>query len=379
MTAKNSKTARESGPQTVEFTLPPSKFLLVCGPESETDPEILSLAQDGFMRIRHDPNHFAFDERSGSVLPSEAELWGYKEHGQLQPGLVQLDGNPKDPDRPVTAGRTRLKGMAILNKRASDVEGTFVEPFLFKFIIVRGTEERSFALQIIENEHRSGGSGDKPTVRAAKMLRGKEVHHWTVQYLSFMFRTSESNVQLLMKLNDLSADARKAVDAGFPAAIAARLLTQFKRDEQAGVLAKLDAIGIRKGAAAEDALRRLLDGVPLAVPSTDDDADSSDGDDSEPETVADDTAEKADPKPSKPKPDRPASFVRNPSRQVVTAWEKGLVAAAKAAVPEVPEKYKTAIDAAFARGAAMMAGRFLNKEPRGWKSCMVPLLEPKEE
>ena len=360
-----------------QVNLLPTDVVLVCGPEEFCHPLLLKVAEAGFLRLRHTTNRGAatYDDGAGTIVPDRAFIDGIKKHGVLQAIRVMLDG--KDYLTPV--GRKRVKSCAILNYEASQEAGERVEKYRFGAVVFTGTEQQAYEAMVVENNHRMD---DPPTLRAEKIRMGLDVYNLDMDTVCGLFNMSESNALLALKLLNLSTEMRLLVDTGkVRATLAARKYSCLAREAQVPAYQQLAAAGIYGGARAEDALDRILNGLPITEP---DDAaaddDSSDDDEPEPESATDDGApEKVDPKPSKPKVDRPASFVRNPSRQVVQTWEKTLMAAAKVQVPDVPEKYKAALDAEFAKGAAMMAGRFLNKEPRGWKTRVVPMLEPKEE
>ena len=363
-----------------QLNLLPTEVVLVCGPREECDPLILKLADEGFLTLRHTSNRKAigYDDGAGTIVPPPAWTDGIKQHGVIQAIRIMRDGS----DYIVTIGRKRVKACAMLNYEASEAAGKRVEEFRFGAVVFTGTEEQAYVAMVVENNHRID---DPPTIRAAKINDGLELYRLSMETICGHFNMTESNVRLALQLLALSEEMRALVDSGkVKSTLAARKYSRLPREEQFPTYERLARLGIYGGARAEDALDRILSGLPITEPddaSPDDDSSdgSEDGDAANGANDGDSDTEKADPKPSKPKPDRPASFVRNPSRQVVQAWEKTLMAAAKAATIDVPEKYRPAIDAAFAKGAGMMAARFLNKEPPGWKKHVVPMLEPKEE
>lgn len=369
----SSSVIKRSAGSKAQLNLLPTDVVLVCGPREECDPRILQLADEGFLNLRHTTNRKAigYDDGAGTIVPPPAWTDGIKEHGVIQAIRIMRDGS----DYLVTIGRKRVKACAMLNREASEAAGKRVEEFRFGAVVFTGTEEQAYVAMVVENNHRID---DPPTVRAAKIHDGLELYKLPMETVCGHFNMSESNVTLSLQLLSLSAEMRALVDSGkIKATLAARKYSRLPREAQLPAYHQLIAAGIYGGARAEDALDRILSGLPITEPdnaASDDDS----SDDNDPETESE-AAEKASAKPSKPKVDRPASFVRNPSRSVIHTWEKVLMTRAKAPVPDVPEKYQAAIDAAFAKGAAMMAGRFLNKEPSGWKKYIVPMLEPQKE
>lgn len=363
-----------------QLNLLPTEVVLVCGPREECDPLILKLADEGFLTLRHtaDRKALAYDPGAGTIVPDRAFVDGIKEHGVLQAIRVMRDGK----DYLVPMGRKRTKACAILNYEASQEAGERIERYRFGAVVFTGSEQQAYEAMVIENNHRMD---DPPTLRAEKIRMGLEVYKLDIEVVCGLFNMSESNIALALQLLNLSTEMRALVDSGkVRQTLAARKYSRLPREEQFPTYERLARLGIYGGARAEDALDRILSGLPITEPddaSADDDSSdgSEDGDAAGGANDEDSDTEKPAAKPSKPKVDRPASFVRNPSRQVVQAWERALMTAARAPVPDVPEKYKAAIDAAFAKGAGMMAARFLNKEPPGWKKHVVPMLEPKEE
>lgn len=372
MANRGSNIAKGSGPQKSEFTYPPSKMLLVCGPKSETDPVILRLAEQGFLTLRHDPKHFCFDERAGTVLPTKDEQDGYAQVGQLQAGAACVDGG----EYPVRFGRKRLKMAALANQRASEASGKFEEPYLFRFVTVSGDEELSFVQMLIENEH---ATKDPPTVLAAKLLRGKELHNMTDAKLGMLIKRGEEQVAILLKLNDIASELKPMIDRGeFPMALAARELTRFPRSEQPSVVKKLHDMGIKKGFALEEGLRRLRAGEPLVPPTdnTEGEGEESEENDDAAEST---TSDKAKAKTSKPKPSSEDKGVFRPlPRGKLVKLAERLAEPAKEPEIEIPKKYQDAIDAAFMRGARVLAQRQLGKAPPGWGKLKA-ILEAKED
>ena len=376
----SSSVLKKSAGSRAQLSLLPTDVVLVCGPREECDPFILKLGDEGFLRLRHTTNRrmATYDDGAGTIVPDRAFIDGIKKHGVLQAVRIMRDGEDYLPPM----GRKRIKSCAILNYEASQEAGERIEKYRFGAVVFTGTEQQAYEAMVIENNHRMD---DPPTLRAEKIRMGLDIYNLEMDVVCGLFNMTESNVRLALQLLSLSAEMRALVDSHkVKSTLAARKYSRLPREEQFPTYERLASFGIYGGARAEDALDRILSGLPITEPddaSADDDSSdgSEDGGAANGADDGDSDTEKAAAKPSKPKVDRPASFVRNPSRQVVQVWERTLMAAAKAPVPDVPEKYKSAIDAAFAKGAAMMAGRFLNKEPPGWKKHVVPMLEPKEE
>lgn len=353
--ASNSKISRESGPQRTELSHPPSRLVMVCGPREFTDPVILELGDAGFLTLRFTSNEklLGYDDRAGVIVPDERFVANLKNHGQLQPGTAQRDGG----DYFVTKGRNRLKAAALLNREASAKQ--FVEPYLFRFIVVQGTEEQAFVEGIIENEDRVK---DPPTIRAAKMLRGKQVFGYTDEYMAELYRISPNQVRLTVDLLALSKEARDEVDAGrFPASLAARKIAQLPREDQCPTIFELRKHGIKGGSRAEHALDRLLDGKPLIDPEEAASADEP-GDES-PEDSASQVGANAGLAPT-PAPTKRGHLAKEgaedktprrapnaPSKKRLATWVERSTNAAKAPDIEIPAKYQAAVDAALIRGA----------------------------
>lgn len=365
-TSHRSAIDAESGPKRAELSHPPSYFVLVCGPKSETDPVILKLADEGFLTIRHteDERTLGYDERAGRIVPTERDQWSIAEVGQIQPGTVQRDGDAYI----VTSGRGRLKTHALLNQKASRAAGKFVEPHLFRSIVVKGTEEESFLRSIIENEDRTS---DPPSIRAAKMHRAIEVFGHSEQFVADLFRLSVNQVKLTIDLLALTREAREEVDAGrFPASLAARKLTLLPRSDQYPTIIKLREHGIHGGSRAELALERLLDGKPMfdtdetATTDTDnvDDDVSNDATDVTPTGALPDGETRPNGDDAKKKRRAPNA----PSRKRLAIWIERAANAAKAPDIEVPAKYQTAVDAALIRGARLAWQRQLGTSAPGW-------------
>lgn len=381
MAQRNSNISKSSGPQRSALIHEPSCFTMVCESEEKTHPTILRLWHGGFLKLRFEPEHQTFDERAGVILPTEDELWGYEHIGQIAPGTVLVDGDSWF----VNVGRKRLKGMALLNERESERTGTFTEPFKFRHITAKGTEDLSYAQQVIENMH---GTASPPTVLAAAILRGtKPPLNHDLEYLSRLYQLSPAQLSNLLRLNDLSAEARAMVDSGEVAASAGfRELVKFERLKQASAVRAVWAAGIRKGPRFEEGLRRLREGLPIVDPD-----DASPLDSEEDETAEDGTSNdsgtgvasgdgKAKARPAAPA-DKP-KLVRAPTKKRLAMWAEKLKEPAKAPDVEVPAKfasaYESAILAAEVRGARIMVARMLGKTPPGWAKIRA-IVEAEEE
>lgn len=391
MATNKSAIEMASGDKRQELSLPPSYVVMVVGSEAETDPVILDLANEGFLTLRFDPTHkhFAYDERAGDLIPSDESVESFAAHGQIQPGIIKRDGDKYFVD----VGRMRLKMCAVLNQKASKKEGKHIQPHLFRCITARkgDTEEDSFARQIIENADRMG---DKPCTTGSKLSRARDRFKWTPEYCEIIFHIKPPMQELYIRLLDCSADVRPHIDSGkIPMSIAARLLPKLERDKQLQAVESIWALGITKGAAFEEALRRVIDGkAPVdeseaPVPQS---GNRSGAPPSDAAPIAEEEAPRSDDKPaskpaakpSKATPETPAKRVNAPTKQRLASWvdtlkdkstQPILVAVpamakghTKAERRDIDEEIEAVRTAALCEGARLLAMRMLGKTPPGW-------------
>lgn len=391
MATKRSAIELASGDKRQELSLPPTYVVMVVGSEEDTDATILELANEGFLTLRFDPTHrhFAYDERAGDLIPSGESIESFERHGQIQPGIVKRDGEKYFVD----VGRMRLKMCALLNQKASKKEGKHIEPHLFRCITARkgDTEEDSFARQIIENADRVN---DKPCTTGSKLSRARDRFKWTAEYCETIFHIKPPMQELYIRLLDCSEDVRPHIDSGkIPMSIAARLLPKLERESQLPAVESIWALGITKGAAFEEALRRVIDGK---APVDESDAPApqsgnrSDVPQSERAPVAEEETPRGDDKPAaKPAkpgkataPEAPAKRVNAPTKQRLASWvdtlkdksTQPILVAVPAMAKGHPKAERRDIDeeieavriAAMCEGARLLAMRMLGKTPPGW-------------
>jgi len=200
--------------------------------------------------------------------------------------------------------------------------------------------------------------------------------------------------ELYIRLLDCSADVRPHIDSGkIPMSIAARLLPKLERDRQLPAVESIWALGITRGAAFEEALRRVIDGK---APVDESDAPApqsgnrSDVPPSERAPVAEEETPRGDDKPtgkpaakpSKATPETPAKRVNAPTKRRLAEWIEILrdkrappilVAVpamakghTKAERKDIDDEIEAVRNAARREGAYLLAMRMLGKTPPGW-------------
>jgi len=202
-----SKTAIDA-PRTNAFMVEPERLVLV------TDKE-----------------HPLYDPRVHDA-PEESLIRNIMVYGVIEPVIVRTNGDAIE----VVAGRQRVKASIEANKRL-EAEGK--EPLRVPCMVKRGQEADLFGVTISENEQRRD---DTPLAKADKAQRLLNMGK-TEEELAIAFGVSRQTVKNWLKLQELSAPVRKAVERGEIPATAAGELSGLSGEEQKKRLEEMKAAG----------------------------------------------------------------------------------------------------------------------------------------
>ncbi len=183
------------------------------------EPELLTIIED--------PKHHLYDERV--KLPIDENLVkNIMVHGVKIPVLVAKDGD----DILVVDGRQRVRAAIEANTRLKK-EGA--EPVLVRVFIEKGTEADQFGVCILANEMRQD---DSVMVKARKAKRLLDMNPDEAAAAT-VFGVSLAQLRTWLKLLDLAAPVRRAIDDGIISATAAAELSGMSREDQTTALDKL--------------------------------------------------------------------------------------------------------------------------------------------
>lgn len=166
-----------------------------------------------------DPDDVVLVDEKGSAIYDERVENDYKESLVLNM-MYAPDGIPQGVLEPLTGrrnaetgkieivfGRQRTKAAREANRR---LKKQGLEPIRLPVWIKRANDQKSMAMMISENEHRTD---DTPMNRAKKAQRYIDMGR-DEKEIAVLFGVSESTVKNMLKLLDAPAVVRNAVDAG---------------------------------------------------------------------------------------------------------------------------------------------------------------------
>lgn len=202
-----SKTAIDA-PRGNVFLLEPEKLVLV----TETD-------------------HPLYDPRVHDD-PEESLIRNIMVYGVIEPVIVRVNGDAVE----VVAGRQRVKASIEANKRLY-AEGK--EKIRIPCIVRRGQEADLFGVTVSENEQRRD---DNPLAKADKAQRLLNMGK-TEEDVAIAFGVSTQTIKNWLKLQELSAPVRNAVERGEISATAAGELAGLSGEEQKARMEEMKAAG----------------------------------------------------------------------------------------------------------------------------------------
>lgn len=174
------------------------------------------------------PEHPLWDKRC--KLPADENLADAMLRDGFQ-GAIEVRKNGEKDGKPifeVVIGRRRTKSA----RRAQEKSG---QPFLINVLVRKYTEEEAFAVRVGENIRRLDLS---PLDKADEMHRYMKRGH-NEKEAAIVFDMTVNGVKNIMRAHDLSADVRKAIEAGALSFAAAAELADLPRDEQGPAMVKL--------------------------------------------------------------------------------------------------------------------------------------------
>lgn len=181
------------------------------------------------------PNHWGYDEESNKTPLVEADVRFTYERGIIQNVLARRDG-----DRLIiVAGRGRTRQLREANKRRI-ADG--LDPWFLPVRIVRGDEREMRALKHGENSHRREQTPFATAQRALELSQ-----HFPEDKAADIMGLGVAQFRNVLKLLDVGADVKKAVQQGKlgqTAAIELAALPEAQQSEQlAALLAATEASG----------------------------------------------------------------------------------------------------------------------------------------
>lgn len=171
--------------------------------------------------------HPLYDDRIKLPL-DEALVLNIMAHGVLETVSVRKNGDAPE----VVYGRQRVRAAREANKRLKK-QGS--KPIKIPVSVRRGKDTQMFGVMVSENEHRRD---DGPLEKAEKLRRYLDMGG-TEEEAAIDFGVTPTSIRNWLKLLDLEASVRKAVEKGIISASAAGKLAPLSREEQKAALAEV--------------------------------------------------------------------------------------------------------------------------------------------
>jgi ParB family chromosome partitioning protein len=204
------------------------------------------------LTLIEDPNDPLYDVRV-KLGPAEGLVRDIAHRGVIEPVVITKRGDKAV----VVDGRQRVAAAREANKRLSDMGKA---PIKVPCIVRRGEDADLFGVLIAANEHRLD---DTPLERAKKAQRLINMGR-SIDEAAIAFGVSGGAVRHWLKLLDLPAAARKAIESGVMSADTALTLSEADPEdakaivEQATVAAKEAVKGRRS---VRSAVRKVVKGA----------------------------------------------------------------------------------------------------------------------
>lgn len=212
----------------------------------------LFLLDPANLTLIEDPNDPLYDVRV-KLGPAEGLVRDIAHRGVIEPVVITKRGDKAV----VVDGRQRVAAAREANKRLSDMGKA---PIKVPCIVRRGEDADLFGVLIAANEHRLD---DTPLERAKKAQRLINMGR-SIDEAAIAFGVSGGAVRHWLKLLDLPAAARKAIESGVMSADTALTLSEADPEdakaivEQATVAAKEAVKGRRS---VRSAVRKVVKGA----------------------------------------------------------------------------------------------------------------------
>lgn len=194
------------------------------------------------------PEHPLWDKRS--KLPPDEELAAAMLREGFR-GAIEVRKNGKDEDSgedvfEVVFGRRRVKAARLAQENSK-------QPFFVTVLVRKFDDEEAFAVRVGENIRRK----DLSTLDKADELKRYLSRGHNEQEAALVFDMSVNGIKNLMRLHDVNADVRKAVEHNDISASAAAELADIPREEQSAALAKMLADASRGVKATRQAAKKV--------------------------------------------------------------------------------------------------------------------------
>jgi len=168
--------------------------------------------------------------------PSEGLIRDIATRGIIEPVIITKRG-----DKPVVVdGRQRVAAAREANKRLVEAGK---EPIKVPCVVRRGEDAALFGVLIAANEHRLN---DTPLERAKKAQRLIDMGR-SIDEAAIAFGVSGGAVRKWLKLLDLPADARKAIESGVISADTALQLKDNDPDDVKAIVEQATAAAVDAG------------------------------------------------------------------------------------------------------------------------------------
>lgn len=176
------------------------------------------------------PEHPLWDKR-GKLPPDENLANAMLREGFR--GVIEVRKNGKDEETgedifEVVFGRRRVKAARLAQEKSK-------APFLVSILVRKFDDEEAFAVRVGENIRRQ----DLSTLDKADELKRYLSRGHNEQEAALLFDMSVNGIKNLMRLHDVNAEVRKAVERDDISASAAAELADIPREEQSAALAEL--------------------------------------------------------------------------------------------------------------------------------------------
>ena len=206
------------------------------------------------LKVVTDPKHPLYDERVELPI-DEAMVKSIMRLGVREPLIIRRDGD----DVYVVDGRQRRANAIEANRRLAAEDG---DPIYVPCVWWgKGDNAKLYEVTVATNELRTASA---PMERARKMARLIDMGR-TEDQLAVIFGVTKQTVKATLALLDCAPKVQKAVAAGLPVTVAAKL-SKLAEKEQVAQLGELEAVGATRGKAAKKALAAKKEGKPVEKP-----------------------------------------------------------------------------------------------------------------